>query len=222
MENQPKVISFWTIIIFISLSISNNMYAQTDTSEYKPEYLDAIVTEDDTIYLDYMDEVVLYDYAPLDSETQRKYYKLRKKVLKVYPYALEASNLFLEVNDKYQTLEKRRKKKKYTRKQQKWLEENFGEELRNLKRSEGRILIKLLHRNLQITAYDLIKFYRNGTKAWIWQRLAKLYDADLKSEYHPETIEDDKIIEMIIQKAIRDGIIEESKLSPYQVVKIEK
>ena len=84
------------------------------------------------------------DYQQLKGEDKREYYRLRKKVLKVYPYALEASNLFLEVNEKYQTIDKRRKRKKYTRKRQKWLQETFGDQLKQLKRSEGKILIKLI------------------------------------------------------------------------------
>ena len=143
-------------------------------------------------------------------------------MLKVYPYALEASKMFLEVNEKYQSIEKRRKRKKYTRKRQKWLQDTFGEQLRQLKRSEGKILIKLIHRNLQVTAYDLIKFYRNGFTAVWWQGVAKLYSANLHQEYHPEDNREDRLIEMIIQKAIRDNIIEESKLSPYEVVKIAR
>lgn len=223
MENKQKTLKYFTLFIFfIGLSVSNYAQINEDSVGQEPKYLDAIITDGDTIYIDYLDEVVLTDYKQLTGDDKREYYRLRKKVLKVYPYALEASKVFLEVNEKYQSIEKKRKRKKYTRKRQKWLQETFGEQLKQLKRSEGKILIKLIHRNLQVTAYDLIKFYRNGFTAFWWQGMAKLYSADLHKEYHPESNREDMIIEMIIQKAIRDNIIEESKLSPYEVVKIPK
>lgn len=222
METKSKIRLFLCLLVF---NCSNLAFGQLNTSDTitppNERLLDAIITDDDTIYIDYLDEVVLTDYV-LSSEDKRDYYRLRKKVLKVWPFALEASNVFLEVNETYQTLEKKRHKKRYTRKRQKWLQENFGEQLKKLKRSEGKILIKLLHRNLQITAYDLIKFYRNGFTAFWWQGMAKLYSANLHQEYHPETNNEDRLIEMVIQKAIRDEIIVESKLSPYQVVKIKQ
>ena len=223
MENKQKTLKYFTLFVFfIGLSVSNYAQINEDSIGQEPKYLDAIITDGDTIYIDYLDEVVLTDYKQLTGDDKREYYRLRKKVLKVYPYALEASKVFLEVNEKYQSIEKKRKRKKYTRKRQKWLQETFGEQLKQLKRSEGKILIKLIHRNLQVTAYDLIKFYRNGFTAFWWQGMAKLYSADLHKEYHPESNREDIIIEMIIQKAIRDNIIEESKLSPYEVVKIPK
>ncbi|MGB1218996.1 MAG: DUF4294 domain-containing protein [Flavobacteriales bacterium] len=203
------------------LIINQSAKAQVDTLS-KFHVLDMVINGEDTILMDVLGEVVLSDYAPLDSASQRRYYILRKKVLKVYPYAFEASKLFLEINAKYATIDKKRKKKKYAKKQQKWIDETFGEELKKLKRSEGRILIKLIHRNLQVTSYELIKFYRGSFSAFWWQRLAKLYDADLKTEYHPEKWMDDKLIEMIIQNAIKDQIIEESKLSPFQRVKLKR
>lgn len=224
MENKQKKLKYFTLFIFfVGFAVFTNAQVnKEDSLGQEPKYLDAIISDGDTIYIDYLDEVVLTEYQQLSGEDKREYYRLRKKVLKVYPYALEASNMFLEVNEKYQSIEKRRKRKKYTRKRQKWLQETFGDQLKQLKRSEGKILIKLIHRNLQVTAYDLIKFYRNGFTAFWWQGVAKIYSADLHQEYHPEETREDRIIEMIIQKAIRDNIIEESKLSPYEVVKIAR
>lgn len=210
------------LAILFFLFLSFNLFAQEQDSIPKSEYLDAIVTDEDTIYINYLDEITLFDYLPLSPNDQRKYYRLRKKVLKVYPYALEASNQYLEVNESISSLKRKRKQRKYSKSKMKWIKNNFSDELKKLKRSEGRILVKLLHRNLQITAYDLVKEYKSGFSARMWQTFAGLYDIDLKSKYKPEDNEDDRLIEMIIQKAIMDDLIEESKLSPYEVVKISK
>lgn len=180
---------------------------------------DYILIDDslDITYVSFLEEVLLVDFKPLSKAEKRDYYRLRRKVLKVYPYALEASKLFVEVTTTYQELNKRRKKKRYTRKKEKWVKETFSTQLKKLTRSEGRILIKLINRNTQITTHELIKTYRGGLTAFFWQRMAKFYDSDLKMVYSPETKREDQLIEMIIQKAIQAQLIEESKLSPYQI-----
>jgi len=196
--------------------------AQVDSNSIQSKYTDLqdhIVIDDslELTYISLLNEILLVDFKPLSKVEKRDYYRLRRKVLKVYPYALEASKLFVEVTSKYQEIDKRRKRRRYTRKKEKWVKEIFSEQLKKLTRSEGRVLIKLINRNTQITTHELIKAYRGGLTAFFWQRMAKFYDSDLKMIYSPETIREDQLIEMIIQKAIRAQLIEESKLSPYQI-----
>ncbi len=198
------------------------MKAQVDSNSIQSKYTDLqdhIVIDDslELTYISLLNEILLVDFKPLSKVEKRDYYRLRRKVLKVYPYALEASKLFVEVTSKYQEIDKRRKRRRYTRKKEKWVKEIFSEQLKKLTRSEGRVLIKLINRNTQITTHELIKAYRGGLTAFFWQRMAKFYDSDLKMIYSPETIREDQLIEMIIQKAIRAQLIEESKLSPYQI-----
>lgn len=215
--------NFKAQILILFLSFTFYLQAQEQDSTLYPQYYEMIVNGEDTIFFSsYLDELELVDYKPLSAEDQRRYYRLRKKVLKVYPYALEASNQYVEVNDELSDLKRRRKKKRYSKKKMKWIKENFQEELKKLKRSEGRILVKLLHRNLQVTAYDLVKEYKNGLSARFWQSFASFYSIDLKAEYDPLENDDDRLIERIIQKAIMDGLIEESKLSPYQLIRVQK
>lgn len=224
MENKQKIVFQYIFLIFLSFGIFISKAQDTNKVFTDPDdiYLDAIVTDEDTIYINYLSEVELFDYTPLSPQDRRAYYRLRKKVLKVYPYALEASKQYVSIHEEMEQEKRKRKKKRKAKKQMKWIKKTFGKELKKLKRSEGRILIKLLHRNLQITAYDLVKKYNSGFKARMWQTFAGFYNIDMKAEYQPESDRNDQLIEMIIQKAINDDLIEESKLSPYQLVKIKK
>ncbi len=193
-----------------------------DSLQSSTEYsdtLDYVIIDDslESTYVSFLEEILLIDFKPISKDEKKDYYRLRRKVLKVYPYALEASDLFVEVTSKYQEISKRRKRRKYTRKKERWVKEVFSAQLKKLTRSEGRVLIKLINRNTQITTHELIKTYRGGFTAFFWQRMAKFYDSDLKMVYSPETDREDQLIEMIIQKAIRANLIEESKLSPYQI-----
>ncbi|MCT4665585.1 MAG: DUF4294 domain-containing protein [Flavobacteriales bacterium] len=224
MENKQKIVFQYIFLIFLSFGTFISKAQDTNKVFTDPDdiYLDAIVTDEDTIYINYLSEVELFDYTPLSPQDRRAYYRLRKKVLKVYPYALEASKQYVSIHEEMEQEKCKRKKKRKVKKQMKWIKKTFGKELKKLKRSEGRILIKLLHRNLQITAYDLVKEYNSGFKARMWQTFAGFYSIDMKAEYQPESDRNDQLIEMIIQKAINDDLIEESKLSPYQLVKIKK
>ena len=72
-----------------------------------------------------------------------RYYILRRKTHKVYPYAKLAAERLVELNDSLKYIKKNRKRKRYTRKIQKYIEEEFSEELKKLTRTEGQILVKL-------------------------------------------------------------------------------
>jgi len=213
------------LILFLILILpSAHLKAQIEQDSTQTEIgildiKDHIIIDDslELTYISLLNEILLVDFQPLSKAEKKDYYRLRRKVLKVYPYALEASKLFVEVTSAYQDISKKRKRRKYTRKKEKWVKEIFSEQLKKLTRSEGRILIKLINRNTQITTHEMIKAYRGGLSAFFWQRMAKFYDSDLKMVYDPETDREDQLIEMILQKAIRADLIEESKLSPYQI-----
>ena len=114
-----------------------------------------------------------------------------------------------EINEDLTYLDSKRQKRRYTKKQQKWLKEHFGDELKRLKRSEGRVLVKLIHRSTNITTYDLIKQYRGRFTAFTWQQAMKLYGGDLKLEFNTDEVDEDRMIENIIRKAVSDGLLED-------------
>ena len=83
-----------------------------------------------------------------------------------------------------------------------------------LTRSEGRILIKLIHYKTGISSYDLIKKYRNGLTALLWQKLAKLYDGNLKTKYQPEYVREDQWISHILREIeIHDSLKKMNKIN---------
>ena len=63
--------------------------------------------------------------------------------------------------------------------------------------SEGRVLLKLIDRETDQTAFDIIKEFRGGFVAGFWQMLAKLFGNNLKLEYDPEVR--DKDLERVVR-----------------------
>ena len=172
--------------------------------------LPVIIVDGDTIAWELLDEILFVPKPTFDNkEARKRYFILKKKVIKVYPYASltgeKTDSLQLNLDD----ISKKRKRKKYIKHYQKYLEERFEPELKNLTRSEGQILCKLVYKETGITVFDLIKSYRSGWNAWWWDRLAHLYDIDLKTNYDPDNSPEDKLIDNILTRAFNDGSLEE-------------
>ena len=90
------------------------------------------------------------------------------------------------------------KKKRYAKIIEKYLDGEFSEELKKLTRKEGQILVKLIYRETGITPHALVKTYRNGLRATVYQFTAKLFDIDLKTEFNPSEVQEDMWIEDIL------------------------
>ena len=77
-----------------------------------------------------------------------------------------------------------------------------------LGREEGRILIKLVHRQTGETMYELIKEYRSGWKAFWYNTTANLFEISLKEEYNPFEIKEDYLIEDILERSFQENKLE--------------
>ena len=144
----------------------------------------------------------------LNTNEHRKYLILKRKTLKVYPYAKLASvrleTLYERVND----IKRKRTRKKYIRRTQKYIEGKFTDELKKLTQTEGQILIKLINRQTSFTVYEVIKDLKNGFNAFIFNTTAKVFNMSLKETYLPTEVSEDYFIEDILQKAFQSGELE--------------
>ena len=148
-----------------------------------------------------LDEVVILPRLRLKTtEDRRRYLILQRKTLKVYPYAKLAAERLETLNKRMANLKSKRKRKLYTRRVQKFVEDEFAEKLKKFTITEGQILIKLIHRQTGETAFDLITELRSGWRAFWYNNTAKLFNMSLKIPFDPETVEEDFLIEDILQR----------------------
>ncbi|MGB0366379.1 MAG: DUF4294 domain-containing protein [Flavobacteriaceae bacterium] len=155
-------------------------------------------------------EVVVFQ--PLRFKTReelKRYILLRRRVFRVYPYAKLAADRLTVLNDRLNEIESRRGRKKYLKRLEKFIYEEFEEELKKLSKSQGRILIKLVHRQTGSTTFDLVKELRTGWKAFVYQTTASLFSLSLKDQYNPEEVLEDYLIEDILQRAFADQYLME-------------
>ncbi|WP_350292096.1 DUF4294 domain-containing protein [uncultured Croceitalea sp.] len=159
-----------------------------------------------------LDEVYIFGKLEFaDKKEKLRYYILRRKTIKVYPYAKLASERLVELNDSLTKIKKKRHQKKYTKKVQKYIEGEFSAELKKLTRTEGQILVKLIHRQTGSTAFDLVKELRSGWRAFWYNTTAKAFKISLKEEFKPEEVHEDYLIEDILQRAFTYDKLERQK-----------
>ncbi|OIQ38606.1 MAG: hypothetical protein BM563_06105 [Bacteroidetes bacterium MedPE-SWsnd-G1] len=171
-------------------------------------YKDYIIFEGDTVVIE-LDEVAVLNKVKFQNDYDKRYYYwFRKKTIKAYPFAKLAAERLTTLNERLDNIDSKRKKKLYTKRVQKYMEEEFTEQLKKLTRTEGRILIKLIHRQTGVTTFDLIKEIRSGWKAFWYHKTASLFKLSLKLEYNPELIDEDFMIEDILQRAFVNGTLE--------------
>ena len=85
-----------------------------------------------------------------NNEERKSFFKLKKRVLKVYPYALETRVKVDSLNIALESISKKRKKRRYLKEVTKIIKSQYTSALKKLTMKEGRILIKLIRLYLVI------------------------------------------------------------------------
>ncbi len=195
------------IIVFIA-GLAQAQETPVDSTEVEIEYY---IIQGDTIPRSAIDlnEVIVFKRLKFDNnQDRRRYLILRRKTRKVFPYAKLAADRLVALNNRLDSIEGKRARKKYTKIIHKYLEGEFSAELKKLTRTEGQILIKLIHRQTGETAFELIKRLRSGWRAFWYNTTASAFDISLKREFNPEQEQEDYLIEDILQRSFQSGILE--------------
>ncbi|SEK45277.1 protein of unknown function [Maribacter orientalis] len=198
------------LLIFLFLT-SYSIFAQIEEQELDSVSEKMIIISGDSLLQNSiaLEEAYVFGKLKFSSyDDKLRYYILRRKTEKVYPYAKLAAERLVELNDSLADIKNTRKRRKYTKKVQKYIEEEFSEELKKLTRTEGQILVKLIYRQTGTTAFDLVKDLRNGWRAFWYNTTAKFFKISIKEEFHPDVIEEDYLIEDILQRAFSNGKLE--------------
>jgi len=216
---------YYLIIWTLSLVMSPFMAAQNDTiidnDKSKTNlYKDYYIYEGDTMLIE-LEEVHLFKKLNFKTQDDRNYYYwLKKKVHKSYPYAVIAQERMEVINNNLKNLKNKRQKKIYLKRLQEYFEGEFTDQLKKLTITEGRVLIKLIHRQTGITVYELSKEYKSGWSAFWNQKTAKLFKQDLKDQYEPATDNEDFLTELILERAFEEKTLVYQK--PEQTYDIDK
>ncbi|NUN99581.1 MAG: DUF4294 domain-containing protein [Saprospiraceae bacterium] len=149
----------------------------------------------DTVIVATLDDVSVSSPRQFANDDEyKKYRKYRKFAAEVYPYAVEAVKVFREI-EYYSDDMRRRERKRYMKELQKDLKERFEDPLKQLSKTRGLILIKMIERELQIPTYTLIKELKGGFTATYWSTLGRFYGYHLRDGYK---VGEDAIMDMVL------------------------
>lgn len=126
----------------------------------------------------------------------RRYAKLIRAVKKVYPIAQEAKREMALMEEELRRLPSKKDRELYTKGIQKMIIKKYTPVLKRMTVYEGRVLLKLIDRETEYTAFEIVKEFRGGFVAGFWQAMARLFGNNLKLEYDPDG--SDKMLEQIV------------------------
>ncbi len=195
------------VILFFSILINKISYSQCVTTiNDSIMFLNSVLVDGKTIPHSNIKEVVVFPEIKFKNRyRRRRYRKLTRDLKKVYPYAILAKKKFDEMESEFSKLKTENEKRKYVKSIEKELKDEFGDKLKHLTITQGRLLLKLIDREIGSTSYVLLKELRGSFSAVFWQTVARLFGSDLKQKYDPHG--SDYLIERIVLQ-IEYGIIE--------------
>jgi hypothetical protein len=184
------------ILLYTVLVASVNLASAQVKSADSAVIIRKVVMDGDTFYVYTFDEFILKEFD--SKEQQEAYLKLVRDVKKVMPYAKLAAFRLQMMEDNLNQLTSAKAKKKYIKATEEAIKEEFIAQLKKLSVRQGKLLIKLIHRETGNTTYEILKKYRGSASTMFYGMWAKMYDADIDTKFDP--IEDYQI-EYIIKNA---------------------
>lgn len=191
------------VLCFLSFGLVPTLLAQ-DTIRHM--VVPGKIIEGDT--LPYIDLKTVVVFPQMDIKTFMElvgYERLVFNVRKVYPYAKLAATKLTEYKHTLDSIPTEKGRRKFLKAAEKDLEARFGNEIKDLDFTQGKLLIKLVYRETGNSTFDIVKELRGSFNAFIYQTIARIFGYDLRSQYDPEG--DDKAIEHIV-RMIDDGSLQ--------------
>ena len=182
-------------LIYIFIFLISSALVVVGQENQPQQYSVAIVENGDTIIYRELEEVMIIPKERTRRD-ERRYSNYIAKVKKVYPLAVEARELLKEYEPQYYALSKQRDRRKLMQKLEKELMDKHKEKLKHWYISDGRMLLKLINRETDRSAYDIISDFRGDFNAVFWQGIAKVFKNNLKSGYDP--LGEDQMLEEVV------------------------
>lgn len=129
------------------------------------------------------------------TDERERYLRYKRWAAIVYPYAVQGVRLYRQIEEETKDKSKRGRRK-FVRSIEKRLEDEFEKPLKNLSRTQGLILTKMMERNLNKPFYQIIKELKGGFTATYYHEFGKFYGYNLKDGYREGA---DPIMDAILQ-----------------------
>jgi hypothetical protein len=195
MRNYIHILSVMIVLLLPLSSKAQYHYADyankgsgahSSTIYLMPNVYPAILIEGDTVACMTLREFI--KYSPLRFYSHKdviQYNKLIRDVKKTLPYAKQISKIIIETYEYMETLPTEKAKQKHLEAMENYLYKTYKPQMSKLTRSQGQLLIKLVDRETNTSAYGIIDGFMGSFKAWTYNVFAGLFGNSLKVRYDP-------------------------------------
>ena len=199
------------VVFFMLLMLcSTAMGAQTDNPQGddiseavdNPSFVPTVkvskvIDQGDSIPYMEMSNVYVYPQLAFDSKKNlNAYLRLVRNVKKVLPIAKEANHIIIETCEYLETLPNKKARDEHLKLVEKCIVKEYKPRMKKLTYSQGKLLIKLIHRECDTSSYDIVKAVLGPVRAGFWQAFAWCFGANLKKGYDPEGT--DRLTERVV------------------------
>lgn len=179
-------ISLLLIYTLCNVDISSQNTQPVDKEERRVvqgQVVKLIITGEDTLYIADLQDVNISSPRQFKNYDEYKLYmRYKRYAADVYPYAKEAIEVYRQIKEETEDL-KRGKRKKYIRAVNKEMKSDYKDTFKNMTRMQGKVMIKMIERELDVSFFELIKDVKGGFTATYWDTFSRLYGYHLRDKY---------------------------------------
>ena len=156
-----------------------------------------VLIDGDSIQYDELNNVYVYPQPVFKNARQRAAYnRLVYNVKKVLPIAKEVNRVIIETYEYLQTLPNKKARDEHMKRVEEDIKKRYTPRMKKLSYSQGKLLIKLVYRECNSSAYDLIRSFISPIRAGFYQAFAWAFGASLTKKYDPEKT--DRLTERVV------------------------
>lgn len=192
-----------TLLLLLVLLLSLPIMAQDDKEK---AYIVGVTTHKGET-LPHIKLPTVHIFTPLTFKSKRerkRYDRLVYDVKKTLPLATEIRRIIIETYETLQLLPDEKAQKRHLDRLEKELKDTYTPKMKKLSLRQGKLLIKLVDRQCDQNAYQLIKLFMGSFKAAFYQSFASLFGASLKKSYDP--MGEDSLTEIVVIQVLSGEI----------------
>ncbi len=201
-----RIAKIFFCILFIAATSTS--FGQNETPFAKPVwgpndtiFVTGIIYDGEVLPYRELETVVVSNLPPHKlAKYLQEYNRLRNAVYVTYPFARTAGVTLNEINAKLTATTSKKEKKKIIKSREEELKTQFSDPLSNLSVYQGKVLMKLINRQTGNNCYEIIKEYKGGVNARVYQTVAFFFGSNLKQDYDIAKNKVDRQIENIVKE----------------------
>lgn len=186
------------VLLLPAVGVSAQNDAETTPTVVTPMMkVSKALVDGDSIQFVELNSVYVFPEPTFKNARQRAAFnKLVRNVKKVLPIAKEANRIIIETYKYLQTLPDKKSRDRHMKLVEEDIKRRYTPRMKKLTYSQGKLLIKLVYRECNSSAYDLIRAFISPVRAGFYQAFAWAFGASLTKKYDPEKT--DRLTERVV------------------------